>query len=121
MIHLQLHQIKTGTNTNADHSGTFTIADNEKHLLVVERDGGEMLHIYKNGLKYVPEEAELMINSGNFDLISLGVKNVTSATNFFDGIMYDVIFVDEVQSAYQRKRIEDYLLKKHKLQRLCNG
>ena len=80
-----------------------------------------MLHIYKNGLKYVPEEAELMINSGNFDLISLGVKNVTSATNFFDGIMYDVIFVDEVQSAYQRKRIEDYLLKKHKLQRLCNG
>ena len=112
------HQLKTGVTSNMTHSGTFTISNSEKHLFVVERDASDNIFLYKNGLKHDPSTT----NNGNFDFQYLGVKNNPGAqTNWFDGKMYDVIFIDGEQDSFKRKKIEDYLLKKHKLQRLGNG
>ena len=110
-----VHQLKTGSTSNVNHSSTFSIANGEKHLFVVERDAGDNIKVYKNGLLHDPSAT----NTGDFDLINLGAKQGTS--NWFDGAIYDVIFIDGEQSDYKRKRVEDYLLKKHKLNRLGNG
>jgi len=113
-----VHQLKTGTTSNMNHSSTFQISNGEKHLFVVERNSEDEMGLYKNGLLHDTETT----NTGDFDLESLGVKNLDiSASNWFDGAMYDVIFINNYQDNFVRKRIEDYLLKKNGLSRLGNG
>ena len=112
------HQLKTGTTSNMNHSSTFQISNGEKHLFVVERNSSHEMRLYKNGLLHDTETT----NTGDFDLESLGVKNLDiSASNWFDGAMYDVIFINNYQDNFIRKKIEDYLLKKNGLNRLGNG
>jgi len=111
------HQLKTGITSNMTHSSTFTIGTGEKHLFVIERDASDNIYMYKNGLKYDPSTT----NNGNWDVNYLGVKNNPgSQTNWFDGIMYDIVFIDNEQDDHKRKQITDYLLTKNGLERLGN-
>ena len=112
------HQLKTNTGaTNMTHSAVFTNPTSEKHLMCCCRDGSDNIFLFRNGLKCNGHNNSGSTDTGFMDLTNLGVKNLASPSNWFDGRMYDVIVVDGEYSESKRHRIEDYLLKKHGLQR----
>tara|TARA_R100000008_G_scaffold4870_1_gene3053 strand:+ start:2246 stop:3061 length:816 start_codon:yes stop_codon:yes gene_type:complete len=123
------HQFKTSSTSNMTHGGgtvsggsLFQHTADEKHLMVVHRTNGSTgtMKIYKNGIVCNGHNNNGTTNANAFDLKWLGAKN--SASNWFDGVMYDVIFING-NSATDRNRelITNYLLTKHGIEFQSNS
>ena len=114
------HQLKAaGTTSNMTHSGKFTFPTDTKHLMIVHRPDTSAIKLYKNGLECDGHNDGGTTNNGGFDVVNIGSKNV--ASNWFDGVIYDLGFIDgALATNANRKLIEDYLLTKHGLERLGN-
>ena len=107
------HQLKTGTTSLMNHSSVATVSTGSKHLFIVHRTGTETIKLYINGLEYDGS----VTNNGDFDIINVGVKNLSS--NWFDGTMYDLGFINgSTATDANRILITDYLLAKHGIERL---
>ena len=123
------HQFKTSTTSNMTHGGgtvsggsIFQHVTGQKHLMVVHRTNGGTgtMKIYKNGIACDGHNNGGNTNTAAFDLKWLGAKN--SASNWFDGVMYDVVFINGA-SATDRNReiITDHLLAKHGIEFKSNS
>ena len=117
-------QLKTGTTSNITHSSIFTIDEDEKTLVMLERTNGSTgtIKLYKQGLVCNGHNNGGTTNTGDISLSNLGVKNnPSSESNWFDGIIYDVgVLTGGPVTARNRNLITDYLLSKHGLKRLAN-
>jgi hypothetical protein len=107
------HQMKAGgTVSNMTHSAVFTCPTDEKALMVVHRTGTETIKLYRNGLECNGHNNSGTTNDKTFDIENIGAKAGTS--NFFDGIIYDILVVHGAKSTdANRILITDYLLAKH--------
>ena len=104
-----------GATNSMNHSATFTISTGEKSLLMIHRTNNTTgtIKLYKNGLVHDPS----VTDTTGFDIQNLGSKN--DATNWFDGIIYDIGIIDHTKATDKnRDMITDYLCLKHGIQRL---
>jgi len=111
-----LFKTPSGAN-DMNHSSTFNISTGEKSLFMIHRTTGATgtVMLYKNGLKHNPS----IEDATAFDLQNLGSKN--DASNWFDGIIYDVGIIDgSLATDKVRQMIGDYLMCKHGINRLGN-
>lgn len=119
-----IHQLKTGTTNNMNHSSVFTFDGNSKTLFMIERtnDSTGTIKLYKQGLVCDGDNNAGSTNAEEISLQNLGVKNnPDSESNWFNGIMYDVgVLKGAAVTARNRNLITDYLLSKHGLERLAN-
>tara|TARA_R110002020_G_scaffold33491_3_gene101925 strand:- start:863 stop:1603 length:741 start_codon:yes stop_codon:yes gene_type:complete len=114
-----IHQFKTMQGLlNMNHSTVFTVSEDEKVVFMIHRtnDSTGTVRLYKNGLLCDGDGDSGSVQPGNFDLQNLGNKN--DSTNFFDGIIYDVGFVNgDTATDKVRDMITDYLCTKHGIER----
>ena len=109
-------KVKTGGDQAANTLPTFggtPFATGEKLVLGIKRDSGSdgTLHTYKNGTLLTPAAAK--DSNGRLHIDTLGTK---SASNFFDGIMYEVLIYDTTDlTASEITKISNYLNNKHGL------
>ena len=111
----QMFKTPTAGTNDMNHSATFSISAGEKSVFMLHRTNGSTgtIKLYKNGLVHDPS----VTDADSFDLQNLGSKN--DASHWFDGIMYDVGFINGT-TATDRNRdlITDYLCSKHGIERL---
>jgi len=100
------------TNTTASPSTTNLFhTTSGKFLLTVEREAGGTgnINLYKNGVLLA--QGSQAANIGDAEFVALGVRN---ADRYFDGIIYDVAFIEAgAGTAAIRDRINVYLTSKH--------
>ena len=105
----------SGASNAVNHSSTFTIDTGEKSVFMIHRTDGStgQTYLYKNGLIHDPSVRD----ATTFDLQNLGSKN--DASNWFDGIIYDVGVIDGATATTRNiDLITDYLCSKHGIERL---
>jgi len=113
---------KTGSgaaNTSMTHNSVFSNSTGEKSVFMIHRTNGSTgtIKLYKNGLVCNGHNNGGTVNPGTFDIKNLGSKN--DASNWFDGIMYDIGVVHGGPATDKaRQMITDYLCSKHGIERL---
>jgi hypothetical protein len=114
---INVMQFKTPASTNSmNHNASFTMTTGEKALFMTHRTNGSTgtIKLYRNGLEHDPS----VTDATTFDLENLGSKN--DASNWFDGIIYDVGVINGARATVQiRNLITDYLCSKHGIQKLA--
>ena len=98
-------------------SNTF---NNQKQLLLVNRSAGasNTFSVFKNGSEVTIDSSASSNeatgeNPNGFDINVLGSKSGTE--QFFDGIMFEVLFFDKGLSSTEISNLNDYLKSKHGL------
>ena len=99
-----------GANVTAETTGT-PFATGSKFVLGVKRDSGSTgnVHMYKNGT--LLSQASQQASPGSIAIDTLGTK---SNSNFFDGIMHEVIIYDTADlTPGDITRVSNYLINNH--------
>jgi len=112
-------RVKTSTTTTQISPGDGTQDDfvpGEKMVITLLREGGATgnYRVYKNG--FILSQDSQSAHDGDAEFVTVGVRN---ADRYYDGIMYDVVFLDNGSTTtipdYKMNQINAYLCSKHGL------